>query len=339
LNSRRAGDLAKMMTESSAVAGLLVGKRSLIFGAGRGIGRATTLALAAAGSAVGVVDVDAERAAVVAGEARALGVLAKPYQADVRSTEDVDRVVRVAASSLGGLDGVVTVVGGMAEFAAFKNVHEYTDPEWDLIVDVNLRYVFRVARAAIAVMIEQGSGGSIVSVGSISGMAGGAPSQPVRLCEGRPCQPGAQRGRGVWPSLNSHERGRARFDRRSSRGERANELRVRRAHRQDPARPARNAGGRRRRHRILRVGSLAVCDRTDAARRRRRHRPLPAPGTERTSERGRVSDRIGFVGLGVMGRPMASNLLAAGHEVDAQDGRERSSEAGDRIIGDRRRSA
>jgi 3-hydroxyisobutyrate dehydrogenase-like beta-hydroxyacid dehydrogenase len=52
-----------------------------------------------------------------------------------------------------------------------------------------------------------------------------------------------------------------------------------------------------------------------------------------------VSDRIGFVGLGVMGRPMASNLLAAGHEVDAQDGRERSSEAGDRIIGDRRRSA
>jgi 3-oxoacyl-[acyl-carrier protein] reductase len=167
-----------MMTESSAVAGLLVGKRSLIFGAGRGIGRATTLALAAAGSAVGVVDVDAERAAVVAGEARALGVLAKPYQADVRSTEDVDRVVRVAASCLGGLDGVVTVVGGMAEFAAFKNVHEYTDPEWDLIVDVNLRYVFRVARAAIAVMIEQGSGGSIVSVGSISGMAGGPHHSP-----------------------------------------------------------------------------------------------------------------------------------------------------------------
>ena len=148
---------------------LMDGQRTLIFGGGRGIGRATALGLGAAGSAVAVVDIDAERAAATVAEIRAAGGTAEALQADVRSGDDIDRVVTAAAASPGGLDAVVTVVGGMNAFAAFRHLHEYSDDEWELLLDVNVRYVFRVVRASVTTWLAQGRGGSIVSVGSISG--------------------------------------------------------------------------------------------------------------------------------------------------------------------------
>jgi 3-oxoacyl-[acyl-carrier protein] reductase len=148
---------------------LLEGQCAMVFGAGRGIGRATALALGAAGASVSAVDLHADRAEATAAEIRAAGSAAYPLQADIRSGADIERAISTAAEELGGLDSVVTVVGGMNEFAQFRNLHEYSDEEWDLLIDVNIRYVFRVVRASVRIMLAQDAGGSIVSVGSISG--------------------------------------------------------------------------------------------------------------------------------------------------------------------------
>jgi 3-oxoacyl-[acyl-carrier protein] reductase len=72
-------------------------------------------------------------------------------------------------NALGGLDSVVTVVGGYSLFAPWTPVAEVTDDQWKLIMDLNLTYVFRFVRAAVKVFDAQGTGGSIVAVGSISG--------------------------------------------------------------------------------------------------------------------------------------------------------------------------
>jgi 3-oxoacyl-[acyl-carrier protein] reductase len=148
---------------------LLDGSRALVFGGGRGIGRATAIALGAAGAHVAVVDVHGERAEAAAAQIRAAGSKAYALPADIRSADQIARAVTRGTDLLGGLDTVVTVVGGMNAFAQFRNLHDYSDDEWDLLIDVNIRYVFRVVRASLRVMLAAGTPGSIVSVGSISG--------------------------------------------------------------------------------------------------------------------------------------------------------------------------
>jgi 3-oxoacyl-[acyl-carrier protein] reductase len=152
---------------------VLDGKRALVVGGGGGgIGRAITRGLAAAGSALAVVDVDQERAEEAAAEAEAAGVRAVGLAGDVRSSSDVDAFVAHAVRELGGVDILVTVVGGQLAFVPPARVHEIADEDWELMFELNLRYVGRVVRAALRVFLEQGTGGTIVSVGSITGVAG-----------------------------------------------------------------------------------------------------------------------------------------------------------------------
>lgn len=141
----------------------------VVFGGGRGIGRATALALGSAGAAVAVVDLEAERAQATVDQLRDLGATTEAFPADVRSADEIERVLTAVAGHLGGIDAVITVIGGMNAFAQFKHLHEYSDAEWELLLDINVCYVFRVVRAAVPIMLAQGRGGSIVSVGSISG--------------------------------------------------------------------------------------------------------------------------------------------------------------------------
>ena len=152
---------------------VLNGKRALVVGGGGGgIGRAITRALAAAGSAVAVVDVDQQRADEAAAEAAAAGVQTVTLVGDVRSASAIEDFVEDAARQLGGLDVLVTVVGGQVAYVPAARLHEITDEDWDLMFDLNLRYVARAVRATLRRFLEQGTGGTIVGVGSITGMAG-----------------------------------------------------------------------------------------------------------------------------------------------------------------------
>jgi 3-oxoacyl-[acyl-carrier protein] reductase len=152
---------------------VLEGKKALVIGGGGGgIGRAITQGLAGAGSAVAVADVDQHRADESAAEAVAAGVEAVSLTGDVRSSADVEEMVTRAAHELGGLDILVTVVGGQLAFVPGSLIHETSDDDWDLMFDLNLRYVARAVRTVLRVFLEQGAGGTIVSVGSITGLAG-----------------------------------------------------------------------------------------------------------------------------------------------------------------------
>src|SRR4051794_4201240 len=115
----------------------LRGRRALVVGGGRGIGRAITLALATDGASVAVADLERDRAESVAAEVTALGGKTTSLTGDVRSTRDLDAFVSGTVSHLGGLDVLVTVVGGQNAFAPFQPLHEYTDEQWELVLDVN----------------------------------------------------------------------------------------------------------------------------------------------------------------------------------------------------------
>jgi 3-oxoacyl-[acyl-carrier protein] reductase len=163
------GAIARIAT----VGQVLDGKRALVVGGGGGgIGRAITRAFAAAGSALVVVDIDQQRAHEAAADAASAGIEAIALVGDVRSRADIDRVVGDAARELGGLDILVTVVGGQLAFVPAARIHEITEEDWSLMFDVNLHYVARAVRTTLRIFLEQGTGGTIVSVGSITAIAG-----------------------------------------------------------------------------------------------------------------------------------------------------------------------
>jgi 3-oxoacyl-[acyl-carrier protein] reductase len=151
----------------------LDGKNALVIGGGgAGIGRAITRGLAAAGSAVAVADIDQGRADEAAAEVAATGIKSLGLAGDVKSDDDVDRLVAHAARELGGLDVLVTVVGGQLAFVSPAPVHETSSADWDLMFELNIRYVGRAVRGALRTFLAQGRGGTVVSVGSITGSAG-----------------------------------------------------------------------------------------------------------------------------------------------------------------------
>jgi len=112
-------------------------------GGGGGIGRAITRGLAAAGAAVAVADVDRERAAEAAAEVAAAGARAIGLTGDVSSRDDIDDLVTRAVQELGGLDVLVTVIGGQLAFVPAVPLHETTDGDWDLMFELNLRVLPR----------------------------------------------------------------------------------------------------------------------------------------------------------------------------------------------------
>jgi 3-oxoacyl-[acyl-carrier protein] reductase len=142
----------------------------VIGGGGEGIGRAITRAYADAGAAVAVADLDPDRAREASDEVAATGRRSVPLAGDVRVLADVEGFVDRTAAELGGLDVVATVVGGQVAFVPAVRLHEMADPDWDLVYEMNLRYVVRAVQAALRTFLAQGRGGAIVSIGSVTGV-------------------------------------------------------------------------------------------------------------------------------------------------------------------------
>jgi 3-oxoacyl-[acyl-carrier protein] reductase len=149
---------------------LLDGCRVIVVGGGgMGNGRAIGKGVAAAGARLALIDINPDRVAEAVDDINAQGGKAYGLVGDVRIQADVERMVADAVNWLGGLDSLVTVVGGYSLFTPWTPLAEVTDDQWNLIMDLNLTYVMRFARETIKVFLEQGTGGSIVSIGSISG--------------------------------------------------------------------------------------------------------------------------------------------------------------------------
>ncbi len=153
----------------------LENKKAIVTGGAGGIGRATSLAFAAEGASVAVVDLNAEAAEAVAEEIRAAGGNAIAIGADVSSEDDIIRVVATANEAFGGIDVVFNNAGIIRRTTAVETTVE----EWDRVFGVNVRAIFLMCKHVVPVMKANG-GGSIVNTGSGWGLKGGG--QAISYC-------------------------------------------------------------------------------------------------------------------------------------------------------------
>ncbi len=146
----------------------LDGKVAVVTGSGRGIGRAYAEALAEAGAAVVINDVDADVAQQTVDDINAKGGRAVAEVVGVGPTEAAERLVGRAVEAFGRLDVMCTNAGILRDRTLWK----MTDDDFDAVIETHLRGTFTCARAAAIRMREQGEGGSIVVVSSIAGQRG-----------------------------------------------------------------------------------------------------------------------------------------------------------------------
>jgi NAD(P)-dependent dehydrogenase (short-subunit alcohol dehydrogenase family) len=146
----------------------LDGKVAVVTGSGRGIGRAYARALAEAGCAVVVNDVDGDVADSCVRELTDMGARAVAEVVAVGSVEAADRLVQSAVDSFGGIDVMCTNAGILRDRVLWK----MSDEDFDAVIDTHLRGTFTCARAAAIRMREQGRGGRIVVISSWAGQRG-----------------------------------------------------------------------------------------------------------------------------------------------------------------------
>jgi NAD(P)-dependent dehydrogenase (short-subunit alcohol dehydrogenase family) len=143
----------------------------VITGAGSGIGAASAQAFAANGDRVFVCDISSERAQAAAATA---GGDARPFVLDVADESAVQHVVSRAHEETGSVDVLVNNAGiGDGQ----PTMVETPTDLWRRVLDINLSGSFYGARAAAAIMLEQGSGRiiNVASVSTFSGRANGVP--------------------------------------------------------------------------------------------------------------------------------------------------------------------
>ncbi len=146
----------------------LEGRVALVTGAGRGLGQGCALALAEAGAdiaALDLSDVDETEARVTG-----LGRRCMPIQCDLRaaSVADLGQIVEQVAAQLGRLDILVNNAGIIRRTPAL----DFSEADWDDVLQINLKAAFFLAQAAAKKMVRQG-GGKIISIASMLSFQGG----------------------------------------------------------------------------------------------------------------------------------------------------------------------
>jgi 3-oxoacyl-[acyl-carrier protein] reductase len=155
--------------------GKLDGRRALVTGGSRGIGRGIALAFAREGADV-AIGYRRERAAAdaVVKEVESLGRRAAAFLADVRDADAVRAMVQGARDALGGLDVVVANAGVPTRF---QPIHEVEPGYFDRVIGIDLHGVFHTLHAALPLLREQGSG-VVLTISSIAADACGANGGP-----------------------------------------------------------------------------------------------------------------------------------------------------------------
>ncbi|HEY1741924.1 MAG TPA: SDR family NAD(P)-dependent oxidoreductase [Granulicella sp.] len=149
----------------SGVATPLAGKRALITGGAKKIGRALALALAAAGADAAITyRGSADEAEQTIADLHELGVKAFAVACDVREEDSVMRAVDQVVERFGGLDLLVNNAGAF-ETTALENI---SVEQWDAMFETNTRGPFLVAKAAHAAL--KAAQGRIVNIGSLGGI-------------------------------------------------------------------------------------------------------------------------------------------------------------------------
>jgi gluconate 5-dehydrogenase len=143
------------------------GKRALITGASRGLGRSMALALADVGADIILTGRTQATLDATAADIRALGRQAWTIVADMGVPAECEQAVAAAIRDFGPIDILINNVGNRVE-----NVPITTEPleTWQKLVDLNLTSCFIGTKLVGAAMIERGTGGRIINIASISGL-------------------------------------------------------------------------------------------------------------------------------------------------------------------------
>jgi NAD(P)-dependent dehydrogenase (short-subunit alcohol dehydrogenase family) len=144
----------------------LTGRRAIVTGASRGLGRAFTLGLAQAGADVVAVSRDISQVASVAEDITArTGRRIVPVGADVTVRADVERMAEEAVSQLGGIDILVNNAG----LSIHRPALEVPDEEFRAVFDINV-YGLWLCSTVVAARMRAAGGGVMVNIGSISAL-------------------------------------------------------------------------------------------------------------------------------------------------------------------------
>lgn len=142
----------------------LAGKHALVTAAAQGIGRASALALAAAGARVLATDLDEARLQSLAEH----GI--ETCRLDVRNASSIDAAVASA--------GVVDILFNCAGCVHHGTILDSSDDDLDLAYDLNVKAMFRTIRAVLPGMLERGDG-SIINMASVASSVKGVPVRCV----------------------------------------------------------------------------------------------------------------------------------------------------------------
>jgi 2-deoxy-D-gluconate 3-dehydrogenase len=156
------------MSVSSLDAFRLDGKVALVTGASAGLGQAMAIALAAAGADVAVHG-NTRSPSTAAARIEAIGRHATIVTGDLGDRAVSGRLVADVVARFGRLDILVNNAGLIRRAPAV----DYSDEDWDRVIEVDLTSAFRLARAAGAHMIATGRGGRIINIASLLSFQGG----------------------------------------------------------------------------------------------------------------------------------------------------------------------
>lgn len=148
----------------------LDGKKALVTGASRGIGKAIAIRLATEGVSVGVnYNASEQEAAKVVDEIQSLGGKAIILKGSVADSLEVQSLIQAAEDKLGGLDILVNNAGITKDNLIMRLPEE----DWDQVIDTNLKGAFLCTKAALRSMVRQRSG-RIINMSSIVAITGNA---------------------------------------------------------------------------------------------------------------------------------------------------------------------
>lgn len=148
----------------------LQGKKSLVTGAARGIGRGIAEAFAGEGSAIAICDINGDAAQKTAVHVRdTYGVETCSIEVDVGDRQSVHAMVKSVTNLFAGIDVLVNNAG-ISEVVPFL---EMEDPLWDTTLTVNLKGTYLCCQAVLPQMVERRSG-KIINMSSQSGKKGNA---------------------------------------------------------------------------------------------------------------------------------------------------------------------
>jgi 2-deoxy-D-gluconate 3-dehydrogenase len=145
----------------------IAGKRAIVTGASRGLGRGMAEGLHKAGVKLALIDV-LDKIHDVARQIGAEGEQVLSVQADLSNRDEIRRGFREAVDGLGGLDILLNNVG----ITRWSKAEEMSEADWDIVLDVNLNSLFFMAQLAGQHMLKQGHG-KIINIASLLSFGGG----------------------------------------------------------------------------------------------------------------------------------------------------------------------